>query len=111
MKLLLLCLGILGVYAFFSSSASGATRKPAVAGQFYPGNPDEPSAMVVGHLNNVPELPEIDGQIIALICPHAGLIYSGQIAAYSYKLLENSGIDKIILCGPAHRMHFEGISV
>lgn len=89
----------------------GAVREPAVAGSFYPSDSLELSKMVQGHLDSVENLPEIDGQLIALIVPHAGLIYSGQIAAYGYKLLENSGIDKVILCGPSHRYSFMGLSV
>jgi len=86
-------------------------REPAVAGAFYPGDSAELARVVQGHLAHVTDLPTIDGRIIALIAPHAGLIYSGQIAAYSYKLLENSNIDKLILCGPSHRYRFEGLSV
>ncbi len=89
----------------------GAAREPAVAGTFYPADSLELSKMVKGHLNNVKNLPEIDGQLMALIVPHAGLVYSGQIAAYGYKLLENSGINKVILCGPSHRYRFQGLSV
>ena len=89
----------------------GAVREPAVAGSFYPADSLELLKMVQGHLDSVENLPEIDGQLLALIVPHAGLIYSGQIAAYGYKLLENSGIDKVILCGPSHRFSFQGLSV
>lgn len=67
--------------------------------------------MVEQHIENVKDLPEINGQIIALLVPHAGLVYSGQVAAYCYKLLEGSGINKVILCGPSHRYGFKGISV
>lgn len=59
----------------------------------------------------VPEFPALDGQIIALIVPHAGLVYSGIVAAHSYRLLLGSDFDKVILCGPSHRYGFEGISV
>ncbi len=89
----------------------GAVREPVVAGSFYPADSLELSKMVYGHLDSVENLPELDGQLMALIVPHAGLIYSGQIAAYGYKLLENSGIDKVILCGPSHRYSFMGLSV
>jgi len=88
----------------------GAVREPAVAGTFYPGNPAELRQMVQNHLNNVHDLPNIDGQLMALIVPHAGLVYSGPIAAYSYKLLENSNFNKVIICGPSHRYRFTGLS-
>ncbi|MBN1213077.1 MAG: AmmeMemoRadiSam system protein B [candidate division Zixibacteria bacterium] len=86
-------------------------RKPAVAGAFYPGTAGELRQMIERHLAGVSDLPDIDGQIMALIVPHAGLVYSGQIAAHAYKLLENSPVCKVILCGPTHRYRFDGLSV
>lgn len=97
--------------SIFSPMLFGAVREPAVAGMFYPADSLELSKMVNEHLDNIKNLPEINGQLIALIVPHAGLIYSGQIAAYGYKLLENSSINKVILCGPSHRYGFQGLSV
>jgi len=92
-------------------STAMTRRDPAVAGQFYPADPDALREMVTAHLDNVTGLPDIDGRIIALIVPHAGLVYSGQIAAYGYKLIEGREIDKVILCGPSHRHDFDGLSV
>ncbi len=92
-------------------SSFGAIREPAVAGKFYPSEPEELKQMVTGHLGKTPSDQGIDGQIIAILVPHAGLVYSGQIAAYAYKLLENSGISKVVLCGPSHQYGFQGISV
>lgn len=86
-------------------------RKAAVAGAFYPGDSLTLQSLVDMHLDNVTDLPKIEGQIMALIVPHAGLVYSGQIAAYAYKLLEGKEIDKVILCGPAHRYRLRGLSV
>lgn len=88
-------------------------REPAVAGalSFYPSDSTELRTLVRSHLDAVTDLPKVDGRIIALIVPHAGLIYSGPIAAYSYKLLDKSSINKVILCGPSHRYAFDGISV
>ncbi len=93
------------------SNAATVVRQPAVAGQFYPADKDRLTAMVRGHLDNVGKSPEIDGELIALIVPHAGLVYSGQIAACGYKLLEGVDISRVILAGPAHRHRFEGLSV
>jgi MEMO1 family protein len=93
------------------SNAYAIEREPAVAGMFYPSDSAELAQMVESHLDNVAGLPEIDGRIVALIVPHAGLVYSGQIAAYAYKLLENSDIENVILCGPTHRYPLKGLSV
>ncbi len=103
--ILLLSLGCLG------NSGEIITRQPAVAGTFYPGDSNTLATMVQEHLENVGQPDAIDGQLIALIVPHAGLVYSGQIAAHSYALLRETTFDKLILCGGAHRFGFEGISV
>ncbi len=107
---LMLILGLfLGLFCLTSYATT--KRPPAVAGTFYPADSASLRAMIDGHLESITDLPEIDGQILALIVPHAGLIYSGQIAAHSYKLLEGSDIKKVILCGPSHRYRFDGLSV
>lgn len=104
-------LAVIFILLLASQSVSAAVRPPAVAGTFYPDDSAALAGMVAGHLQNVPEDVRIPGQLIALIVPHAGLVFSGQVAAYGYKLLQNSGVDKVILCGPSHRMSFDGISV
>lgn len=111
MTKMLLVVSLILLTLFCSAGTYSTVREPVVADMFYPADSAELARMVEGHLRNVKDLPAIDGRIIALIVPHAGLIYSGQIAAYSYKLLENSGVDKLILCGPSHRFGFEGLSV
>jgi len=93
------------------ASLHAGTRQPVVAGSFYPADSSELHLTVTDHLARVTDLPEIDGRILALIVPHAGLVYSGPIAAYSYKLLEGTDINRIILCGPSHRERFAGVSV
>ena len=93
------------------SALNATVRPPAVAGSFYPADSAELAKMVSGHLENVSDKVIVPGKLIALIVPHAGLTYSGQIAAHAYKLLENSGVESIILCGPSHRMSFDGVSV
>jgi AmmeMemoRadiSam system protein B/AmmeMemoRadiSam system protein A len=97
--------------AALSGSVNAEVRRPAVAGTFYPADSATLSEMVRGHLAQVHDLPEIDGHILALIVPHAGLVYSGAIAACSFKLLERSGVNRVVLCGPSHRHGFNGASV
>ncbi len=89
----------------------GEDRHPAVAGAFYPADSSALAAMVQKHLAQATDLPVIDGNIVALIVPHAGLVYSGAIAAHSYKLLEGSDVNRVILCGPSHRYPVKGASV
>lgn len=102
--LLLLAMAVIGI------ESEGVVRKPAVAGSYYPADSAQLTSMVRNHLAAAATQPE-GGQLMALIVPHAGLVYSGGIAAQSYKLLESAQPDRVILCGPSHRFGFSGISV
>jgi AmmeMemoRadiSam system protein B len=85
-------------------------REPAVAGAFYPSDPDVLSDDVRGYLQKA-EKEAIEGDIIALISPHAGYSYSGQVAAYAYKLVEGAEFDDVVVIAPSHRWPFEGASI
>ena len=91
-------------------------RQPAVAGVFYPADPDALGALLVAYLAeartgaagdaNEP-LPK------ALVVPHAGYVYSGPIAASAYVQLERERqrVERVVLLGPSHRVALEGLAV
>lgn len=77
-------------------------REPAVAGAFYPGTPEAVSAMV-DRCFAAARRPAVTGKVIALVCPHAGYIYSGAAAASAWLALpEGEGRDCLVLVGPNH---------
>lgn len=85
-------------------------REPAVAGMFYPANPNELRQMVQDFLANADK----DGSLPkAIIAPHAGLIYSGPIAASAYARLYAGRqlIERVVLLGPSHRVPFHGLAM
>ncbi len=94
------------------SREAGPTRiqEPVVAGTWYPGNPSELKAQVVAYLDKAAG-GSVDGKIAAIVCPHAGFIYSGQVAAYSYGLLRGRKFDTVIVIGVSHRYPFRGVAV
>jgi AmmeMemoRadiSam system protein B/AmmeMemoRadiSam system protein A len=85
-------------------------REPALAGSWYPGDPDILSRDVKRYLENAKK-ERVEGKIVALVSPHAGYTYSGQVAAYAYKLVEGMGFDSVIVVGPSHRYPFRGASL
>ena len=85
-------------------------REPTVAGAFYPSDPDVLSNDVRGYLGKA-EKEAIKGKIIALISPHAGYAYSGQVAAYAYKLVEGMDLDDVVVIAPSHQWLFDGASI
>jgi len=87
-----------------------SVREPAVAGAFYPGNKEELERVVERYLSQA-QVQTDKKYIKALIVPHAGYDYSGWVAAYGYKLLENRAIKRVILIGNSHSEYFDGASV
>jgi AmmeMemoRadiSam system protein B len=84
-------------------------RRPVVAGSFYEADPGRLAAAVDGYLEG---LAATEGRPIALIAPHAGYVYSGQVAAYAYAELRGRQYDAVILIGPNHRVRgFTGVAV
>ena len=61
-------------------------RRPAVAGQFYPGNPATVRRMIQEYVDEA-TLPKDLGTVRAVIAPHAGYVYSGPTAGYAFKAL------------------------
>lgn len=86
------------------------TKDPAVAGTFYPADKKSLQDSVDGFLSKAEKNPGT-GRLLALISPHAGYVFSGQVAAYGYKQLKDSDIKKVILIGPSHHVGFRGVSV
>ena len=84
-------------------------RKAAVAGSWYPGTPDVLRDEVDAHLGSAEV--ECAGEIRAIIAPHAGLHYSGPVAAFAYKLLSGRRYDVAVLVGPSHYVGFKGVAI
>lgn len=91
-------------------AAWAADKLPNVSGAFYPAEKDELAKMVDTFLENA-EPYSIKGEITAIISPHAGYSYSGQVAAYVYNALKYKKFDTIIIIGPSHQIFFDGFSV
>lgn len=85
-------------------------RDSILAGSWYPGNKKTLSRMVEGFLSRV-KTGSVEGDLTAFIVPHAGYMYSGQVAAYAYRLLQGMDFKRVILIGPSHRARFKGSSI
>jgi MEMO1 family protein len=85
-------------------------RLPAVAGRFYPDDPEQLQQMVNGFLNTA--VPATTTAPKAIIAPHAGYPYSGPIAGSAYRALlgDKRPIRRAVLIGPAHTMAIEGLA-
>ena len=86
-------------------------REPVWAGKFYDGRAPILSSQIDAFLDNAAKTPAPAGNIQALIVPHAGYIYSGQVAAYAYRLVKGKSFDTVIILGTSHRFGFKGCSI
>lgn len=84
-------------------------RDPAVAGQFYPGTEQGLRSKIEDcfeHDIGPGSIPKEEGdsrEISGLVVPHAGYVYSGPVAAHSYKALYKDGMpDTFVIVGPNH---------
>ena len=83
-------------------------RKPAVAGSFYPSSAKEILSMTKGWLHPA----DAKAAPQAVIVPHAGYVFSGEVAASAYNHIpKGHPYKRIFLLGPSHRVGFSGASV
>jgi hypothetical protein len=94
----------------FVSNMRGSVKEPAVAGSFYPADKKVLAETVNAFLARASG-PRPEGELLALIVPHAGYQFSGQVAASSYGQLGGRTIDTVIVIGSAHTWGFSGASV
>lgn len=89
-------------------------RFPAVAGLFYPDVPSILNAEIEKMFERVRDIigdKEINGEIKAIIAPHAGYMYSGQTAAIAYSFVRGKDYDTVVVVSPSHREYFDAISI
>jgi MEMO1 family protein len=92
-------------------------RKPAVAGQFYPANPAELSALIDGCYTHPlgpgkePPAPSAKADLVAVVCPHAGYVYSGPVAAHSFLHVSSlRNPELLVIVAPNHYGIGSGVS-
>ncbi len=84
-------------------------RPAAVAGSWYPGTRaalEQEVDRLLGRAK-VPRLRDV----VALISPHAGMMFSGGVAAHAYRTLSDQDADLIVLIGPSHYVGFDGVAI
>jgi AmmeMemoRadiSam system protein B len=102
-------------------------RKSPIAGSWYPNSAAALAAAVDRHLacadaesaskssaaSDVSGVADVSprGELVALISPHAGLMYSGPVAAHAYRLLRHYHFDVAVLVGPSHFVAFDGVAI
>lgn len=77
-------------------------RPSPIAGQWYEGDPTALAQNVDEYLDAA-ALPELGGDVLGVIAPHAGHMYSGAVAGYAFAALRGLRPDLVAIIGPMHR--------
>jgi len=86
-------------------------RQPAMAGSFYPSDPAELKTMLQQFFAKAPKR-ETESEVLAIISPHAGYVFSGEVAAAAFSQIDPAKEYKtIFIIGSSHRSSFAGASV
>ncbi len=106
---------IMGLSFTFSNGCSSqegpkTDRKPAAAGKFYPANPDTLRAQLAELFRSAK--PRTTQNLQAVICPHAGYVFSGTVAASGINQVDpDKTYDNIFIIGSSHQASYMGASI
>jgi AmmeMemoRadiSam system protein B len=81
-------------------------RPSPIAGRWYDSDPDALARSVDGYLDSA-QLPDLEGEVIAVIAPHAGHTYSGPVAGYAFAALRGRRPDLVAVIAPMHHPYRE----
>ncbi len=87
-------------------AAISPVRPSPLAGTWYEGKPKALAEAVDRYLDQA-ELPELPGEVVALIAPHAGHIYSGSVAGYAFAAVRGRKPDLVAVLSPMHQFYHE----
>src|SRR3989339_1603006 len=112
-SLISLLIAVLTPSLLFAETEPQQFFEPQVAGRFYPGSEIALKDQINSFFKNVPKQ-TLKGNPIAIISPHAGYLYSGQVAAHGYSTIKDYGFNRAIVLSPSHFMggkRFRGVSI
>jgi AmmeMemoRadiSam system protein B len=81
-------------------------RPSPLAGRWYDDDPAVLARSVDGYLDSA-QLPDLEGEVIAVIAPHAGHTYSGAVAGYAFAALRGRSPDLVAVIAPMHHPYYE----
>ncbi len=97
------------------SNSTAVVREAQGGGRWFPGEENVLRQMVGDYLEKA-RTPTNMGRIVAAIAPHAGYVYSGKVAAYTFRALRNAASgsnapETIIILGFTHQEGFRGVAI
>ena len=98
-----------------TNGARRVVRKAAGGGRWFPGNRKELEPMVSGFISGA-QVPRVNGRIVGIMAPHAGYMYSGKVAGYAFRAIQDNaaGTNKpetVVVLGFSHSAGFPGVAL
>ncbi|RMF49916.1 MAG: AmmeMemoRadiSam system protein B [Anaerolineae bacterium] len=78
-----------------------SVRPSPIAGQWYPGRADILRHDIEKYLQQA-HLPALDGEVVGIMAPHAGYLYSGPVAAYAFAAVQGLSPEVVAVVSPMH---------
>ena len=103
------CLCFMLITSVSAAEVSMMVRQPAVSGRFYPSDPVELRSRVQQFLSQA-QVENVSGRVLAIIVPHAGYDYSGQVAAHAFRQIQDGPFKSVVIISPSHQVAYDGIS-
>ena len=97
-------------FLFCSGLFAEDIHQPSFSGMFYPGEHADLENMISGFIEQA-DISGIQGEVVAIVSPHAGYQYSGATAGFGFKAIMNKGFNTVIVVAASHRYRFKGLSV
>jgi len=85
-----------------------SVRPSPIAGTWYSADPDRLQQAVDDFINDA-DLPDLPGDIVGLVAPHAGYRYSGGVAGYAFKTVKEKHYDVVVIISPMHQYYTKPI--
>ena len=121
--LLIVCLSVPCVSGFVWAGEEGkmsrgperVVRQAFGAGRWFPGDGEELKSMVDGYIEDA-RVDKVRGRIVGAIAPHAGYVYSGKMAGYTFRAIRDNAADwgspeVVVVLGFSHRKGFQGVAL
>jgi hypothetical protein len=77
-------------------------RPSPIAGRWYPGDSSQLADSIDGYINAA-QVPDIEGEVVGIIVPHAGHVYSGPVAGYAFKAIRDMQPELVVVVSPMHQ--------
>jgi len=81
-------------------------RPSPIAGQWYPGNPERLATSIDGYIEAA-KLPDLSGEIVAVVAPHAGHTYSGPVAGHAFAAVRGQTPELVAVISPMHQPYHQ----